>query len=152
MVSPRARSEWRVWRERWDRCCRRSAEEKEEEEEEEGPARDSESDAELGGEGHGHGHEEVSVLLAPRASSGSDGDADGGPGYGDARETLRARQDTVGAVVLVGGTADDVHRQQVAAGVSRCVCPAVCCYSISPLFHLPCFRPSSPLYIFTTPR
>lgn len=50
-------------------------------------------------------------MLTPRAGS------DGG-GEGDV-ETLRARQDTVGAVVLVGG-ADDVHRQ-VAAGVSRCV-------------------------------
>ena len=129
MVSPRARSEWRVWRERWDRCCR-PVEEVEEEE----PARASDAgsdldpDLRLRGEGR-HEDEEVSVLLTPRAGCGSGGDADGGPGHG---ETLRARQDTVGAVVLVGGAADDVHRQQVAAGVSRCV-PVVCYHSISSL-------------------
>ena len=129
MVSPRARSEWRVWRERWDRCCR-PVEEVEEEE----PARASDADSDLGpdlrlrGEGR-HEDEEVSVLLTPRADCGSDGGADGGPGHG---ETLRARQDTVGAVVLVGGGPDDVHRQQVAAGVSRCV-PVVCYQSISSL-------------------
>ena len=133
MVSPRARSEWRVWRERWDRCCRRSA--AEEEEEEEQPARVSDDsdllldpDLRLRGEGQ-HEDEEASVLLAPRVGCGSDGGADGGHGYG---ESLRARQDTVGAVVLVGGAADDVHRQQVAAGVSRCV-PVVCYQSISSL-------------------
>jgi taspase (threonine aspartase 1) len=129
MVSLRARSEWQVWRERWDRCCRPV-----EEEEEPARASNSDLDPDLGLRGEGrHEDEEVSVL-APRV--GPDGGADGGSGYGDARETLRARQDTVGAVVLVGGAADDVHRQQVAAGVSRCV-PVVCYYSISSL-HPPC--------------
>ena len=143
MVSPRARSEWRVWRERWDRCCRRSAAEEEEEQ----PARvsdagsDLDPDLRLRGEGR-HEDEEVSVLLAPRVGCGSDGGADGGHGYG---ETLRARQDTVGAVVLVGGAADDVHRQQVAAGVSRCV-PVVCYQSISSLAVQPHYN-----IIFTNP-
>ena len=111
MVSPRARREWRVWRERWDRCCRLD-EEGESRDDAERPHGDSDvvgigsgsgSSSDLGGGG--------GSVLTPRAGS------DGG-GEGDV-ETLRARQDTVGAVVLVGG-ADDVHRQ-VAAGVSRCV-------------------------------
>lgn len=140
MVSPRARSEWRVWRERWDRCCR-PVEEVEEEE----PARASDADSDLGpdlrlrGEGR-HEDEEVSVLLTPRAGCGSGRDADGGPGYG---ETLRARQDTVGAVVLVGGAADDVHRQQVAAGVSRCVCQWSVIIQIFSLSSTVAVQPSS---------
>jgi len=154
MVSPRARREWRVWRERWDRCCRL-----EEGGGETTPGRkndavrrevgvgsalglgslsDTDADTDLGG-GHEDEDEEVSVLT-PRAGSE---DADGGDGsYGDV-ETLRARQDTVGAVVLVGG-AGDVH-QQVAAGVSRCV--------VFPTFFLLFISVSSILHLilyFTT--
>jgi len=151
MVSPRARREWRVWRERWDRCCRL-----EEGGEETTPGRKNDavrrevgvgsalglglpSDTDLGG-GHEDEDEEVPVLT-PRAGSE---DADGAyGGYGDV-ETLRARQDTVGAVVLVGG-AGDVH-QQVAAGVSRCVV----CSQLSFSSSSPC-HPSSILY-YILPR
>jgi len=125
MVSPRARREWLVWRERWDRCCRL---EEEEAEEGETPSRDDHvqrcrGDVGVGSVGLGSGSSsepepELDLggggsVLTPRRAGSDDGDGDGDV------ETLRARQDTVGAVVLVGG-ADDVHRQ-VAAGVSRCV-------------------------------
>lgn len=109
MVAPRARREWGVWRERWDRCCL-----------------DADVDAELLGglrdavaSGSGTsqgGGEEGEEALTPRA--GSEGGGDGGDDDGNV-DSLRARQDTVGAVVLVGGVGD--VRQQMAAGVSRCV-------------------------------
>jgi len=144
MVSPRARKEWRVWRERWDRCCRL-----EEGGEETTPGRKNDavrrevgvgsalglglpSDTDLGG-GHEDEDEEVPVLTPCAGSEDVDG------GYGDV-ETLRARQDTVGAVVLVGG-ADDVHLQ-VAAGVSRCVACSQISFSsflfisVSSILHL----------------
>ena len=141
MVSPRARREWQVWRERWDRCCRGEGENDSDAGLREvgssglGEPLAGDPDSDLGGE---VGHEEESEsAMTPRA--GSDGGGDG-----DA-ETLRARQDTVGAVVLVGG-ADDVH-QQVATGVSRCV---VCSQTLSPLSSSsPC--PSS-ICILSLPR
>ena len=123
MVSPRARREWQVWRERWDRCCRSEGggetpilgrNDAVRRDVAVGTSLGSPSDPDLGG---GHEDEEESEsMLTPRAGSE---DADGGDGGFADVETLRARQDTVGAVVLVGGE-DDVH-QQVAAGVSRCV-------------------------------
>jgi isoaspartyl peptidase/L-asparaginase-like protein (Ntn-hydrolase superfamily) len=94
MVAPRARREWREWRER-EREWREQQQQQQQQE----------------------GREEV--LLTPRARSGGpaaggcddDNDNDVGP--------LHARQDTVGAVVLVGGVGD-VRQRQIAAGVSRC--------------------------------
>ncbi len=82
MVAPRAREEWRVWRERSSRW-----------------------------KGDDHGFESRSL---PRGEKELE-DAE--------LEPLRVRQDTVGAVVFVGGSeARDVGQQlEVAAGVSRCV-------------------------------
>jgi len=75
MVAPRAREEWRVWRER---CSRLN-----DDDDSRGPLQGEEKEL-----------EEVEP------------------------EPLRVRQDTVGAVVLVG---DVEQKLEVAAGVSRCV-------------------------------
>jgi taspase (threonine aspartase 1) len=115
MVAPRARREWRVWRERWDRRCLNS---------------DAEAGVLVGvcdaaaaasGSGSSQGErEEGEEALTPRAGSASSGGGGGDGGDDDGNvKSLRARQDTVGAVVLVGGVGD--VRQQMAAGVSRCV-------------------------------
>ena len=77
MVTPRARREWEVWRERWEQEQEREREREERRTSVVGDSKDS----------------EVGVDLA----------------------MLRARQDTVGAVVVQGDAGD------VAAGVSRCV-------------------------------
>jgi taspase, threonine aspartase, 1 len=87
MVAPRAREEWRVWRERCSRW-----------------------------KDDGDGFESRGLL------QGEEKD------LGDAElEPLRVRQDTVGAVVLVG---DVEQKFEVAAGVSRCVMSS----SFPPLF------------------
>ena len=86
MVAPRARREWEVWRERWD------VHEEEERRERSSRCGSDEADSELRGVGFG-------------AGAGADDLA-----------MLRARQDTVGSVVIQGDAGD------VAAGVSRCVC------------------------------
>jgi len=78
MVAPRAREEWRVWRERCSRW------------------KDDDDGFESRDLLQG-GEEELEAELEP----------------------LRVRQDTVGAVVLVGGS--DTEALEVAAGVSRCV-------------------------------
>ncbi|KAH9957955.1 nucleophile aminohydrolase [Russula dissimulans] len=99
MVAPRARREWALWRER----CRRWEEEEEE-------------DSPLEAEQMQGVSESENALLATGA-----GAADSVQGAHGGGESLRARQDTVGAVVLVGCEADDGvehQRQQVAAGVS----------------------------------
>jgi len=113
MVAPRARREWRVWRERWDRRCLDA-------EAEVGVLvglRDAAAAAASGSGSSQGGREEGEEALTPRAGSAGIG-GDGGDDDGNV-ESLRARQDTVGAVVLVGGVGD--VRQQMAAGVSRCV-------------------------------
>jgi taspase (threonine aspartase 1) len=138
MVSPRARREWLVWRERWDRCRRLGGGDSESQDDvrrrhgdvvgvgsaglglgSSSPVGETEIEPEFGLGGGGGVHEE-------------DGDV----------ESLRAWQDTVGAVVLVGGV-DDVRRQ-VAAGVSRCVLANP--FSSSPL---PANPPSVHHHIFT---
>jgi taspase (threonine aspartase 1) len=89
MVAPRAREEWRVWRER---CSRR---------------KDDDDGFESTGLLQGEEKELEDAELEP----------------------LRVRQDTVGAVVLVGDSdteARDVEQKlEVAAGVSRCVISSV---------------------------
>lgn len=116
MVAPRARREWRLWRERWDRCCLNS-------DAEAGVPVAGLRDAAAAGSGLGsgssqEGREEGEGALTPRAGSAGSCGGDGGDDGGNVG-SLRARQDTVGAVVLVGGGGD--VRQQMAAGVSRCV-------------------------------
>jgi isoaspartyl peptidase/L-asparaginase-like protein (Ntn-hydrolase superfamily) len=87
MVAPRAREEWRVWRERCSRW------------------KDDEDGLESGGLLQGEEKELEDAELEP----------------------LRVRQDTVGAVVLVGDSETEVRdveqnlKVEVAAGVSRCV-------------------------------
>ncbi len=133
MVAPRARREWRVWRERWERCrcCREGNDRAGTSGSVEGPRDDDDDDDADGGQqrdcdvgvrsgsspGGREEEEEEEVMMTPRAGSGG---GDDGRDGGDANaEPLRARQDTVGAVVLVGEAGD--VRRQVAAGVSRCV-------------------------------
>jgi taspase (threonine aspartase 1) len=87
MVAPRAREEWRLWRERCSRW-----------------------------KDDGHGFESRDLLLGEEKELEDAAEV----------EPLRVRQDTVGAVVLVGGSenteARDVEQKvEVAAGVSRCV-------------------------------
>lgn len=94
LVAPRAREEWRMWR---DRCSRWKDDD--------------------------DGFESRGLLQGEEKE------------LGDAElEPLRVRQDTVGAVVLVGDTdteARDVEQKlEVAAGVSRCVISS----SFPPLF------------------
>jgi taspase (threonine aspartase 1) len=118
MVTPRAQMEWGVWRERLSRL--------EEEANASGPGSSESAGPLRSGRGAGEGDEEGSVL-APRDR----GDAESGGGDGDCdAETLRmgmhARQDTVGAVVLVDSGANcrdgqQLQQHQLAAGVSRCV-------------------------------
>jgi isoaspartyl peptidase/L-asparaginase-like protein (Ntn-hydrolase superfamily) len=92
MVAPRARQEWRVWRERCSRW----------------------KDDDDGFESRG--------LLQGEEKELEDSEL----------EPLRVRQDTVGAVVLLGDSDTEVRdveqKFEVAAGVSRCV------MSSSPLF------------------
>jgi len=132
MVAPRARREWRVWRERWERCCccREGNDRAGISGSEEGPRDDDDDgDADAGGQqrdrdvgvrsGSSPGGREEVEMMTPRARVGSGGGDDGRDGSDANAEPLRARQDTVGAVVLVGEAGD--VRRQVAAGVSRCV-------------------------------
>ncbi|KAI0254047.1 nucleophile aminohydrolase [Lactifluus subvellereus] len=98
MVAPRARREWCVWKGRW-----------EEEEAEERRRRHAQATADAA----------VVVVgpqagVHPQAISGCC-DVGAGVGAGAGGDPLRARQDTVGAVVLVGGDARDA---EVSAGVS----------------------------------
>jgi taspase, threonine aspartase, 1 len=87
MVAPRAREEWRVWRERCSRW-----------------------------KDDGHGFESRDLLLGEEKELEDAAEV----------EPLRVRQDTVGAVVLVGSSEgtevrDVEQKLEVAAGVSRCV-------------------------------
>jgi taspase (threonine aspartase 1) len=121
MVAPRARREWCVWKGRWEE------EEEERQRQRHDQAADSDAAAVVVAVGAGMNSPQAAGTdsRAQAIFSGRLGVVAGG---GD---PLRARQDTVGAVVLVGDSDAAGRDAQVSAGVSRC--------ADSKAFHTPFF-------------
>jgi taspase (threonine aspartase 1) len=113
MVAPRARREWCVWKGRWE-------EEEERQRQRHDQAADSDAAAVVVAVGAGMNSPQAAGTDS-RAQAIFSGrlDDDVGVGAGGS-DPLRARQDTVGAVVLVGDSDTAGRDAQVSAGVSRC--------------------------------